>query len=268
MKIHKETGCYSMLLKNGVEVLSINSMHFSKKNLIVNDWRGPEIILTWLRTKLHSAQERKRKLILTYHIPHGILSTAVGVEHFWRENYEQRFDSLLRTYKDNIIGIYTGHIHVSGLNLSIHDSFRTKSFYGGLIINRAVSPIYENNPGFSVYQYLNSVNYPMIYDEYSFDIEESYNREEPGDKFWFHLYNSNKDLGIVNLSAEGIKNFLDSLEADPKKYLKYILYRLGLRPYTFKYLKELIEDICTRRATQRNEYFECIDLLTDYMKLF
>lgn len=255
-----------MKIENNVELLSINSIHFSHRNNLSNDPLGPRASLLWLQRKLHEAQKAKKKVILTYHIPQGLFSTAVGVESFWLKEYEDLFNELLRQYKDNIVGIYTGHTHVSGVNATVKEHGDNKEYYAGVIINRAVSPHYANNPGFAVYKYGDNLKHPLYYDEYTFDIEKSYNATQPSSAYWSHLYNSKKDMNIADLSPKGIMDFLDSLEADVKKYLKYILFRLGMKPYSYEQLKQLIEDVCTERTTKKAEYFRCVNVLRFYMK--
>eukprot|EP00826_Nyctotherus_ovalis_P023319 TRINITY_DN1791_c0_g2_i1.p2 TRINITY_DN1791_c0_g2~~TRINITY_DN1791_c0_g2_i1.p2 ORF type:complete len:260 (+),score=59.60 TRINITY_DN1791_c0_g2_i1:1511-2290(+) len=255
-----------MDLGNNVQLLSINSIHLCHRNLPLNDIQAPKFIFAWILEKFSEARKTNKKLILTYHIPQGLFATAVGVETFWVKKYEDNFNALLRKYKDNIIGIYTGHTHVSGVNATVKDHGSGKEYYAGVVVNRAVSPHYTNNPGFAVFRYGDDLKHPLYYDEYTFDIEKSYDSTEPSHTFWSHLYNSKKDMNIADLSPKGIMDFLDSLEADVKKYLKYILFRLGMKPYEYEQLNQLIEDVCTERTTKKAEYFKCVNALRFYMK--
>ena len=203
-------------------------MHFSIRNTPENDLKMPNVIFDWLKKELTHAQIHNLKVILVYHMPHGVLSTAIVVESFWVKEYNDTMMSFYKQFNGIISAVITGHIHVSGLNVSSYEYYLLKdlNYYGGDIINRAVSPNYENSPGFTVINFPIELSHPKNFYEYTFMIDNTYNKKDPPEKYWQYLYDSRKDLNITKLNPTGIAAFLTALETDRKLYIKYILYNI------------------------------------------
>ncbi|MDR3548773.1 MAG: hypothetical protein P4M11_11005 [Candidatus Pacebacteria bacterium] len=222
-------------------VLSMNSMHFSTDNRPENDPSARDLILPWLEQQLADVQTRGKKAILTYHLPHGSFLTPIGNQRFWMDKYEGRLRKILLEYRGVISFIFTAHVHMSflesesAINSTLkfaeaarEEGERAKIYYGGLVVNRAHSPLFANQPGFSVFHYsADTLDYPQYYDEYTFMLQNTYNKSEEAFKYWVYLYNSRNDLQIPDLSSQSISDFLSSLANDPKKLAKYTLYRFG-----------------------------------------
>jgi hypothetical protein len=118
--------------------------------------------LAWLEWTLYRTKLRGRTASLLFHIPPGIdgYSSSHGSGHgsgacrdavtpFLKEAYAQPFLALLERYGDILQNSYAGHTHM--------DDFRVVASRGEPIvlthITPAVSPIYQNNPGFGVVLY-------------------------------------------------------------------------------------------------------------------
>ncbi len=98
-----------------------------------------------------------RTATLAMHIPPGINAYTSSQQKcpqtgtaFWRDDDTSRFAALVGTYKDVLRASYAGHTHM--------DDFRVLSDAGGtpLLTTRitpAVSPIFGNNPAFTVLLY-------------------------------------------------------------------------------------------------------------------
>ena len=281
--IFKETGSYSMEIKDFI-ILSINSIHFSDKNNPNNDPEGPGRIFTWLNEKLEEVRRRKMKAILIYHLPHGEITIPLSSNRFWLKRFEDTYISIIKRNFDIISGIYTGHIHISGMTASPETGSLTKdlekyitleleqlkraSVDGWQVMNRAVSPILGNNPGFTIYYYYDSIDYPSYYEEYTFRLVSSYDRTDSPLNYWTYLYNSREDLGLQNLSPKSISEFLKSVEKDMKKFVKYMMYRMGKEPNSER-LSNTIEKIRSKRklySTGSDKYEGCCSPLIRYVK--
>ena len=280
-----------MELDEGLRVISMNAMHFRSKNRESNDPTAPSEILKWLEAELMKTQTKGMKAVLMYHIPHGTYLTPSGPEQFWLDKYEQPMRVLLKRYNSTISVILTGHTHLSFLDASdakLAENFvettiklskelgqenAASSFYANAVVNRAASPVYQNNPGFSFLYYNQAFNVPDYYEEYTFLVVNSYNKTDDASNYWIYLYNSKIDLQIEELSAKGIADFLVSLIKDLSKLLKYLLYKLGdpikLEPERrsdFKFVKEIIKQMCAKYTEDPGSNAMCIDSLHEQIK--
>lgn len=264
-----------MELNEKIMILSINSMHFSEKNLPSNDPEGGARVITWINQKLAQARTRKMKVLLTYHLPHGSITTPLGTLNFWIPKYNDLYMPIIKKYSDIIAGVFTGHIHISGLAVYITENIemmlrleleqlRIASYYGGQVMNRAISPNLGNNPGFTLYWFNENIDYVANYKEYTFDVVSSYHRSDSPEKYWSYLYDSKEDLGLKNLSAEGINEFLQELEKDANKFLRYMMFRLGKNP-SKESLNNTISKILRIKGNKDPDGYEtCANLLMKY----
>jgi len=257
-------GCYCTIVPEGFMIISINSIHFSVRNRPENDPEAPALVFAWLENKLNEAKVKDLKVILTYHLPHGLFLTPIGVEKYWVHNYEESLKLLLDRYSSIISGIYTGHMHLSTFNVSqLND---TKEYYAGVLVNRALSPIFGNNPGFALYYYIDSMEHPKYFEEYTFTINKTYNRTDSAKNYWIHLYNSYTDLGIENLSSVGISKFINTTESNLRKHLNYMVLRLGINFADYQAIDGVIKKICKGHTIDTSTYVMCVDSLNEYIK--
>jgi hypothetical protein len=115
--------------------------------------------LAWLEWALYRTKLDGRTASLLFHIPpgidsydssHGSGTCRQNVDTFLKEAYEKPFLALLERYRDILQDSYAGHSHM--------DDFRIVATAAGdpillTHITPAISPIYNNNPGFGVVLY-------------------------------------------------------------------------------------------------------------------
>jgi hypothetical protein len=114
--------------------------------------------LAWLEWTLYQARLAGRTVTLAMHIPPGIDSYSssrsnacpLKVTSFWQDAYARRFLALVGLYKDQLRIAFAGHTHM--------DDFRVIADANGtpLLATRitpAVTPLYGNNPAFTVLLY-------------------------------------------------------------------------------------------------------------------
>ena len=115
--------------------------------------------LAWLEWTLYRTKLRGRTASLLFHIPpgidsyyssHGSGTCRANVTSFLKATYEQPFLALLEDYRDILQDGYAGHSHM--------DDFRVVATQAGepvllTHITPAISPIYQNNPGFGLVLY-------------------------------------------------------------------------------------------------------------------
>jgi sphingomyelin phosphodiesterase acid-like 3 len=114
--------------------------------------------LAWLEWTLYQARLAGKTVSLAMHIPPGIDAYSssrtntcpLKVASFWQDAYVRRFLALVARYKDQLRIAFAGHTHM--------DDFRAIADANGtpLLATRitpAVTPLFGNNPAFTVLLY-------------------------------------------------------------------------------------------------------------------
>jgi hypothetical protein len=112
--------------------------------------------LAWLEWKLYRAKLAGRTVTLVMHIPPGIDSYASRADcpakilSLWQDAYARRFLALVGAYKAQLRGAFAGHTHMDDFRV-VADASREPAL--ATRIAPAVSPIFGNNPAFTVFLY-------------------------------------------------------------------------------------------------------------------
>jgi hypothetical protein len=114
--------------------------------------------LAWLEWTLYQAKLAGRTVSLAMHIPPGVDAYSSSRSHacplqvtsFWQDAYARRFLALVALYRDQLRIAFAGHTHM--------DDFRVIADANGapLLVTRitpSVTPLYGNNPAFTVLLY-------------------------------------------------------------------------------------------------------------------
>jgi sphingomyelin phosphodiesterase acid-like 3 len=141
--------------------------------------------LAWLEWQLFQARQRGRTVSLVMHIPPGINpyeSTPAKPVPFWVDSWRDRFLAIAAAYGPILTAGYAGHTHM--------DDFRILSGPAGpylaIRITPSVTPLFGNNPSFSVMRYGRADARPTGYVTYVFqsgawqreyDFKETYGYE-------------------------------------------------------------------------------------------
>jgi sphingomyelin phosphodiesterase acid-like 3 len=138
------------------DIIVLNTIFWSTsyKSCTPNSGDPGEAEIEWLAWKLYTARLLHRGVTLMMHIPPGM--DAYNSAHgkcqspvpFWHAKYSTEFSTLMSTYSDVVQLAFAGHIHM--------DDFRVSAAAPPslpLRITPSVSPIFKNNPAFSVMTY-------------------------------------------------------------------------------------------------------------------
>ena len=114
--------------------------------------------LAWLEWTLYQARLAGRTVSLAMHIPPGIDSYSssrsnacpLNVTSFWQDAYVRRFLALVGRYKDQLRISFAGHTHMDDFRV-IADASGAPLL--GMRITPAVTPLFGNNPAFTVLLY-------------------------------------------------------------------------------------------------------------------
>jgi hypothetical protein len=123
--------------------------------------------LAWLEWQLFRARQRGQTVSLVMHIPPGINpheSTPAAPVPFWVDAWRDRFLALASAYAPVLKAGYAGHTHM--------DDFRLLSGPSGpylaIRVTPSVTPLFGNNPSFSVMRYAVADARPLGYVSYVF----------------------------------------------------------------------------------------------------
>jgi sphingomyelin phosphodiesterase acid-like 3 len=162
-------------------ILVLNTVLFSTKVQGPNVDRAAQEELEWLQRKLQSIANAGEKTWLIFHIPPGIdaYSTAknfFGIPvPFWEKRYSQSFSAIIHQYNSVIAGVFSGHTHTNGLlALDIKNPLHLVNDH----FISSISPIFGNNPSYSIYTYDTNHFSPDNPTQYLLDLHT--NRLAPG----------------------------------------------------------------------------------------
>jgi sphingomyelin phosphodiesterase acid-like 3 len=168
--------------------------------------------LDWLSSKLYRAKTLGNRVILVMHIPPGIdsyNSAKAGsnkpATEFWQNRYFTRFGELMQSYGEIVEVAFAGHTHM--------DDFRVLSTPSGAAvafrITPAVSPIFGNNPAFSICDYSLSTGGISDLATYFLDLAKGGDNPE-----WAFEYRFSKAYGYSAYTAANLEALTATIQAD------------------------------------------------------
>jgi sphingomyelin phosphodiesterase acid-like 3 len=212
--------------------------------------------LDWLSSKLYQAKILGNRVILAMHIPPGIDSyKSAQADHnkpateFWQDRYFNRFQELMRNYGDIVQIALAGHTHM--------DDFRVLSAPSGAVpvafrITPAVSPIFGNNPAFSVLEY--SLSTGAISDVATYFLDLAKGGDNPG---WALEYRFSKAYRYSALTATNLEALAAGIRADPNIRQVYAHYYAVSAPSPIN-LSNWPFYVCAETNFTATDYGSCV----------
>lgn len=214
----------------GHKVISLNTVMMSGKYLDASNnvcqSLPPKSVIdanvqemfTWLDKNLKAAEASGDKVWLMFHIPPGINAySSIGATpaYYYQEQYNKQYLAMVNKYSDVIIAQLGGHTHMD--NFIVIDGSTTPNSF--VHISPAITPVYENNPGFLEYTYAPASGELIDYDVHGFDDVQAATKPNWSKEYTFSTtYNQDK-LSPTNLKAV-YTNFLTDAAAK-KHYMDY-----------------------------------------------
>lgn len=216
-------GGYFTVVPRGTEttlIIALNSIFFSPKHKNTVDYDPGKRELDWFEKQLVSAQQKNQKAWLLLHIPPGtnVYSTIHKNQYIpmWKQEYNDRFISLVKTYASVITAGFCGHTHMDDFRLLVDTqaSAQPLAFIG---ICPAVSPQFGNNPGYL----------QMSYNRQEFSLKNYvvyYLNLEITAPYWAKEYAFSDAYGQTAITAATMLTIYNALNTDPaarKSYMNY-----------------------------------------------
>lgn len=163
----KTKGYYRVFAANKGEpnLIILNSVLFSNHMNDSQTKAAAQQELAWLAMQLKQIQTQGQKAWLIMHIPPGIdaYRTYKNIFRtpalFWREDDLKQFFSLLQKYHDVVNVMLSAHTHMDNailIHLKHPGTLPDRSSQSGILVDSgtpAISPIYNTNPAYKVYDY-------------------------------------------------------------------------------------------------------------------
>jgi sphingomyelin phosphodiesterase acid-like 3 len=198
------------------EIVVLNTVLWSRSYAICGSDSGDagQAEMHWLSWQLYRAKISGNKVILMMHIPPGIDSyksahngAGKAATEFWQTKFFTQFLDLMKTYGSIVQIALAGHTHM--------DDFRVLSPGGSAApvafrITPAISPIFGNNPGFSVLQY--QVSTGEVTDIATYYLNLAGGRSDPK---WDLEYRFSNAYGYNTFSAENLQSLAAAIHSDP-----------------------------------------------------
>ena len=198
------------------EVVVLNTVLWSRSYAICGSDSGDaaNAEMQWLGWQLYRAKTSGNKVMLMMHIPPGIdsykSSHAAGgkaATEFWQSHFFAQFLDLMKTYGSIVQIALAGHTHM--------DDFRVLSPGGSASpivfrITPAISPIFGNNPGFSVLQY--EMGTGDVSDIATFYLDLAGGDPDPK---WALEYRFSTAYGYNTFSAQSLQSLAAAIHSDP-----------------------------------------------------
>ena len=193
------------------DIIVLNTIFWSTsyKSCMPNSGDPGQAEIDWLGWKLYTARLRHRGVTLVMHIPPGM--DAYNSSHapcrkpvpFWQAKYSTGFATLISTYSDVVKLAFAGHIHMDDFRVSAANPPSLP-----LRITPAVSPIFKNNPAFSLMTY--NVETGSVSDITTFFVVLSSSIPTPS---WSQEYRFTADYGVSSFSAANLSSVATAIRS-------------------------------------------------------
>jgi 3',5'-cyclic AMP phosphodiesterase CpdA len=197
------------------EILVLNTVLWSRSHAIFqpDSVDAGDAEIRWLARQLYRAKISGNKVILVMHIPPGIDSyksahagTGKAAIEFWQSRYFAQFLDLMKTYGNIVQLALAGHTHMDDFRvLSPGDNTSPIAFR----ITPAISPIFGNNPAFSVLQY--QVGTGKVSDIATYYLDLAKNGPDPK---WALEYRFSTAYGYNTFSATNLQSLAAAIHSD------------------------------------------------------
>jgi sphingomyelin phosphodiesterase acid-like 3 len=196
------------------DIIVLNTIFWSTsyKSCTRNSGDPGEAEMEWLGWKLYTSRLLHHGVTLVMHIPPGMdaYSSAHGQckvpVPFWRVKYSAEFSALMSTYSDVVQLALAGHIHMDDFRVVAAGLHSLGADSLPLRITPSVSPIFKNDPAFSVMTY--SLTTASVSDITTFFLALSSQRPS-----WSKEYQFSKAYGVGSFSAANLSTIVAAIRS-------------------------------------------------------
>ncbi|KAK7063316.1 Sphingomyelin phosphodiesterase [Halocaridina rubra] len=247
-------GYYSVLLKPGFRIISLNSMFGYSSNVWLTE-NSTDLAseLFWLEAELGKAEAAGEHVHLLGHIPPGIVSA----ERTWSREYNR----IIWRYENIIRAQFFGHTHSDEYEVFLEDD----RAIGVAYIAPSQTPWHNYNPSYRIYIVDGDRPYTtrLVLDHTTF-IMNLTEAHETNVSRWYGLYNTKRDYEMASLTPS---DWLDLSYRMAENRTLFDLYWRNYLSAADPALAEECDDICYEQrlcdtvTSDRNDLDACYEVI-------
>lgn len=171
-------GYYAAKIMNGLRIICLNSVIWSSEVINHKISFDDQVVagnaeMDWLKLQLKAASSANDQVYIAMHIPPGIDIHKTNDKEtvmMWtgprdKPSWQSVFLKAVADYKNNISGVFFGHTHMDEFRL-LYDSTQRETINQVAISAPAISPLFQNNPGFKLVSFDSQTKLPLDFTTY------------------------------------------------------------------------------------------------------
>jgi sphingomyelin phosphodiesterase acid-like 3 len=236
-----------------ITILSLNTVMYSTKHQPDQTYmQDPLGQFDWFEGQLQLAQSAGRVVYVVGHI-----SPTVGSFHhsqLWHDQYLERYFSILKNYREIVLGQLFGHVHSGEFRLLHHPQEKTIQY--PMLLSTSLSPIYGDNPSFRVFQYKEDSGLILDYNTYYLDLAS----QGPN---WSQAKSFREKYQVPDMSTSSLETIIQTLMSSPQKGSLWDVFLSRKSAYSTISETSCDEEcrhewICTFQSMTKNDYNACV----------
>lgn len=213
-------GYYNVAPLSHAHIISLNTDFFSTDYKVPSGYDPGTRELDWLERQLADARNHQDKVWLVMHIPPGAnVSGAISKKQFvpmWQTLYNDRFIRILKANAAVIAAGFAGHTHMDDFRVLFQ--FQSPSAVSFINICPAVSPQFNNNPGYQQFYYEPQAFSLTDYTTYWLNLEGT----APAAAQWHEEYTFSNVYGLKEITAASLLKVYHLLDTNGALQDQYI----------------------------------------------
>lgn len=201
-------GEYQLLPK--VYILALNTVPYSPSHTPKSNATDPFGQFKWMQQRLETYEAENASCLIVGHIPPIIDSYGGSTE--WKSMYLQRYQDLMKEYAHVVTAQLFGHVH--SLEMRVAESLPP------LFTTGSISPLFGNNPTFSVWKYNATAGEMVNWIVYGSNLTET-------GVNWHQLYSSRLDFQLPSLSTAQLSRFVTDIQHNDSLFQLYYQHTKG-----------------------------------------
>lgn len=235
-----------------ITVISLNTVVYCTHHVPAQEYiRDPLGQFDWLLKQLEIAQSAGRVAYIVGHI-----APAVGSyrhSQLWHDHYLERYFSILKDFRDIVVGQLFGHLHSEEFRLLEHPSEVTIKY--PLFMASSTTPIYGSNPSFRVVTYNEDSGLLVDYDTYYLGLDS----ESPT---WNQSQSFRESFQVPDMSSSSLDAIIKNMASNNGNVTLWNMFlsrKTSHRANQETCDEECHQDwICTFQSMTQRDYYKCL----------
>ncbi|XP_033758813.1 acid sphingomyelinase-like phosphodiesterase 3b [Pecten maximus] len=253
---------YSAVTDHGIRIVALNTNLYYTSDKLTANLTDPAGQFAWLETLLTNSSVNNEKVLITGHVPPGVVDTMS--KPWMYQHFNKKMNDIILKYSDVIIGLHFGHEHMDNFRLYRKSDVPVAVLFSAPSVTpwRYKIPTQTgaaHNPAIRLVHYDRQTGRQINMITYYMDLPASNALGEPQ---WAEEYNAIRDYAIADLSPTSINTLIDRIDVSGSpEFDKYWKWRVVNVP------DELLEEcneacnaniVCQFRHVDQASYDACV----------